>query len=81
MSAIRKTLGRAIRKLMTLCLLAATACGLLSQGLSSNLLRTGSPARGPRMINRQRAAALGTSLLDHDCLIDEIIETSAVLEY
>ncbi len=81
MSAIRKTLGRAIRKLMTLCLLAATACGLLSQGLSSNLLRNRPGARGPQMINRQRAAAPGTSLLDHDCLIDEFIETSAVLEY
>lgn len=57
------------------------AYDILSQGLSPRLMRTRTPARGPLMVNRQRADALGISLADHDYLIDEIIETSAALEY
>ena len=57
------------------------AYDILSQGLSPRLMRTKTPARGPLMVNRQRADALGISLADHDYLIDEIIETSAALEY
>ncbi len=57
------------------------AYDILSQGLSPHLMRTKTPARGPLMVNRQRAAVLGISLADHDYLIDEIIETSVALEY
>ncbi len=56
------------------------AYDILSQGLSPRLMRTKTPARGPLMVNRQRADALGISLVDHDYLIDEIIETSVALE-
>lgn len=57
------------------------AFDILEQGLSPSLMRTKTPARGPLMVNRNRAAALGISLQDFDILIDEFIDTSAALEY
>ncbi len=56
------------------------AFDILEQGLSPGLMRTKTPARGPLMVNRNRAIALGISLSEHDYLIDEFVETSAALE-
>lgn len=57
------------------------AYDILEQGLSPRLMRTRTPARGPLMVNRQRAAALGISLAEHEYLIDEFIDHSAALDY
>ena len=43
-------------------------------------MRTKTPARGPLMVNRNRARALGISLAEHDYLIDEFIDVSKALE-
>ncbi len=56
------------------------AYDILEQGLPPGLMRTKTPARGPLMVNRNRARALGISLDEHDYLIDEYIDTSAALE-
>ena len=57
------------------------AYDILEQGLSPSLMRTKTPPRGPLMVNRNRAQALGISLAEHDYLIDEFIDSSAALEY
>ncbi len=56
------------------------AFDILEQGLSPHLMRTKTPARGPLMVNRNRARALGISLAEHDYLIDEFIDVSKALE-
>lgn len=55
------------------------AYDILEQGLNPSRIRTVVPPKGPLMVNRNRAVALGISLEDHQDLIDEIIEESVAL--
>jgi len=55
------------------------AYDILEQGLSPSRMRTRTPAKGPYMVNRQRAEALGLSIEDKMYLIDEVIEDSRAL--
>lgn len=55
------------------------AYGILEQGLNPARMAVRTPERGPYMVNRQRAQALGISLKPALYLIDELIETSAAL--
>jgi ABC-type uncharacterized transport system substrate-binding protein len=55
------------------------AYDILEQGLSPSKMRTRTPARGPYMVNSNRAAALGISLKDKMYLIDEVVDTSQAL--
>ncbi len=56
------------------------AYDILEQGLNPSRMRTVLPPRGPVMVNRIRAKALGISLEDKMELIDEIVEESVALE-
>lgn len=55
------------------------AYDILEQGLNPGRMRTVTPARGPLMVNRQRAAMLGIELEPHAELIDEIVEVALAL--
>jgi ABC-type uncharacterized transport system substrate-binding protein len=55
------------------------AYGILEQGLNPARMAVKTPERGPYMVNRQRAKALGISLEPALYLIDELIDTSAAL--
>lgn len=55
------------------------AYGILEQGLNPARMAVKTPERGPYMVNRQRARALGIPLEPALYLIDELIETSAAL--
>ncbi len=56
------------------------AYDILEQGLSPSRMRTRTPERGPYLVNRQRAAALGIAIGDKMYLIDEIINESLALQ-
>jgi ABC-type uncharacterized transport system substrate-binding protein len=56
------------------------AYDILEQGLNPSRIRTVVPPKGPLMVNRNRAVALGVSLAEHEELIDEIIEESVALK-
>jgi putative tryptophan/tyrosine transport system substrate-binding protein len=55
------------------------AYDILEQGLNPGRMRTRTPPRGPYLVNRQRAQALGISIEDKSFLIDEVIERSLAL--
>jgi len=55
------------------------AYDILEQGLSPSRMRTRTPPKGPYLVNRQRADALGLSIDDKMYLIDEVIEESRAL--
>ena len=56
------------------------AYDILEQGLNPSRMRTVIPPKGPLMVNRIRANALGISLEDKMDTIDEIIEDSIALK-
>jgi len=56
------------------------AYGILEQGLNPARMAVKTPERGPYMVNRQRAKALGVDLGPAMYLIDELIDTSAALQ-
>jgi len=56
------------------------AYDILEQGLNPSVMRTVTPARGPLMVNRLRAEALGIDLTAHMDVIDEVIEDAIALE-
>lgn len=56
------------------------AYDILEMGLNPGRMRTRTPPRGPHLVNRQRAQALGISIEDKSFLIDEVIERSLALE-
>jgi ABC-type uncharacterized transport system substrate-binding protein len=53
---------------------------ILSRGLSPARMAVRTPERGPYMVNRQRARALGVDLEEVLYLIDELIDRSLALE-
>ena len=53
---------------------------ILENGVSPARMAVRTPDRGPYMVNRQRARALGIRLEEHMYLIDEIVERSIALE-
>lgn len=53
---------------------------ILSRGLSPARMAVRTPERGPYMVNRQRARALGVDLDEALYLIDELIDRSLALE-
>ena len=55
------------------------AYDILEQGLNPAHMRTKTPARGPFMVNRQRAEMLGIALHDKHDIIDEIIDEALAL--
>lgn len=55
------------------------AYDILEQGLNPSRMRTVVPSRGPYMVNRHRAEALGISLADRMDIIEEVIEVSIAL--
>ena len=55
------------------------AYGILEQGLNPARMAVRTPERGPYMVNRQRAKALGIQLEPALYLIDEMIDMSAAL--
>lgn len=55
------------------------AYDVLEQGLNPGLMRTVTPSRGPFLVNRLRAEALGIHLQGHQDLIDELIDDAAAL--
>lgn len=55
------------------------AHGILERGLNPARMAVRTPERGPYLVNRMRARALGIKLDDVAYLIDEVIETSAAL--
>ncbi len=55
------------------------AYGILEQGLNPARMAIKTPERGPYLVNRNRARALGIRLEDAMYLIDEVIEKSAAL--
>ena len=55
------------------------AYDILEQGLSPSRMRTRTPAKGPFLVNSQRAAALQLRLKDKMYLIDEVINESLAL--
>lgn len=55
------------------------AYDILEQGLAPARMRTRTPEKGPYMVNRQRAQALGIRIDDKMYLIDEVIEQSLAL--
>ncbi len=57
------------------------AYDILEQGLSPGRMRTRTPERGPYLVNRQRAAALGITIDDKMYLIDEVINESLALPH
>lgn len=56
------------------------AYDILEQGMNPSRMRTAIPPKGPLMVNRIRANALGISLEDKMDTIDEIIEDSIALK-
>ncbi len=56
------------------------AYDILEQGLNPGRMRTKTPPRGPLMVNRKRAEALGISLEGKADFIDEIVEEAIALE-
>ena len=56
------------------------AYDILEQGLNPSRMRTVIPPKGPLMVNRIRANALGISLEDKMDIIDEIIEDAIALK-
>ncbi len=55
------------------------AYDILEQGLNPSRMRTRTPERGPYLVNKQRAAALGIAIDDKMYLIDEVIHDSLAL--
>jgi len=55
------------------------AYGILEQGLNPARMAVRTPERGPYMVNRLRANALGIPLQDAMYLIDEVVGTAAAL--
>lgn len=55
------------------------AHGILEKGLNPARMAVRTPERGPYMVNRERAKALGIRLTEAMYLIDEVIEKSAAL--
>lgn len=55
------------------------AYDILSHGLNPGKIRTRTPARGPRMVNRVRAEMLGISLAQRMDIIDEIVDEAVAL--
>ena len=55
------------------------AYDILELGLNPGRMRTRTPPRGPHLVNRQRAQALGIAIEDKAFLIDEVIERSLAL--
>ncbi|MFO0005048.1 MAG: hypothetical protein ACK559_28360 [bacterium] len=53
---------------------------ILSRGLSPARMAVRTPERGPYMVNRMRAQALGIDLDDAIYLIDDLIDRSLALE-
>ena len=56
------------------------AYDILEQGLNPSRMRTVTPSRGPLMVNRRRAEALGIDLSDQMDVIDEIVEEAIALQ-
>lgn len=56
------------------------AYGILEQGLNPARMAVRTPERGPYMVNRLRANALGIKLKDAMYLIDEVVESAAALK-
>ena len=56
------------------------AFDILEQGLNPSSMRTVVPPKGPLMVNRMRAKALGISLEGKGDTIDEIVEESIALQ-
>ena len=55
------------------------AYDILEQGLNPGRIRTATPSRGPFMVNRRRAEALGISLDNRVESIDELVEGALAL--
>ena len=56
------------------------AYDILEQGLNPSNMRTVTPQRGPLMVNRKRAEALGIDLEAQMDMIDEIVEEAIALQ-
>lgn len=56
------------------------AYDILEQGLNPSRMRTATPQRGPLMVNRRRAEALGIDLTAQMDVIDEIVEEAVALQ-
>ena len=56
------------------------AYDILEQGLNPSRMRTVTPQRGPLMVNRRRAEALGIDLSDQMDMIDEVVEEAIALQ-
>ena len=55
------------------------AHGILEKGLSPARMAVRTPERGPYLVNRNRAKALGIKLDDAMYLIDEVVDKSIAL--